>query len=621
MAGKSVHDLAITMSADIGPAVRAFKKGGNDIRSLEKVQADFAKKGVFSEAIDTEITRLKGLQGALLQTKQAQKSLTDTVRLSPAALLALSSKYDTLENKLKTLKWDLVQYQAVQRDTSSIEREIAATERLIAAKTEASTANKTLATGMQNTKNKSNRLAQAFGQLSFGLEDFMTQVGTMGAAGGFRAAGNNISQMAHILGGADGRGMLIGGGVGIAAAILPMLITSISKMGESAKKTAKPVGAIFHAIDRFHELQAARRQFRFDIEDITGLKGIESHKQKIQELERELTNLKEGDIPKFDSKMGKQLHAIDRLIQGGIGSRVEGIDKALLFLGREHETEAHDSFQKIFDNINKAIAARPGMIAHALKEGRKEIEKEIDRWVKVAAVAEQELRPIPTGSEDAIVAQHAQALTLEKVRTNLQDLFQGMDAILDDPAQLESLTHSLRDLVEGSEDAATAEKRIQAKLKRVRASARKAEEEEQKKADEKRKEAHDSLRRHTLTNEEKIVQGVKDGLEEIKKLAKEATSAEGVRPEGLQQEAGIKLIQDTIDSLTGDDGDPQRLGHALFGRSSKSRDHQAILGMKQQMHAAKGDEEDVSRRDVLNKLSDILTHWEGKTSVAVQVGS
>ena len=144
-------------------------------------------------------------------------------------------------------------------------------------------------------------------------------------------------------------------------------------------------------------------------------------------------------------------------------------------------------------------------------------------------------------------------------------------------------------------------------------------EEEQKKADEKRKEAHDSLRRHTLTNEEKIVQGVKDGLEEIKKLAKEATSAEGVRPEGLQQEAGIKLIQDTIDSLTGDD--PQRLGHALFGRSRKSRDHQAILGMKQQMQAAKGDEEDVSRRDVLNKLSDILTHWEGKTSVAVQVGS
>ena len=43
--------------------------------------------------------------------------------------------------------------------------------------------------------------------------------------------------------------------------------------------------------------------------------------------------------------------------------------------------------------------------------------------------------------------------------------------------------------------------------------------------------------------------------------------------------------------------------------------------MKQQMQAAKGDEEDVSRRDVLNKLSDILTHWEGKTSVAVQVGS
>ena len=73
MAGKSVHDLAITMSADIGPAVRAFKKVGNDIRSLEKVQADFAKKGVFSEAIDTEIKRLKGLQGALLQTKQAQK--------------------------------------------------------------------------------------------------------------------------------------------------------------------------------------------------------------------------------------------------------------------------------------------------------------------------------------------------------------------------------------------------------------------------------------------------------------------------------------------------------------------------------------------------------------------
>lgn len=82
----------------------------------------------------------------------------------------------------------------------------------------------------QDTK----RWLQGINQLSYGIEDFMSVIGTTGLSGALRASSNNLSQFFRIMSG-TGVGAIAGVAVGLGSAFIPMLL----KTGDAAAQAKK----------------------------------------------------------------------------------------------------------------------------------------------------------------------------------------------------------------------------------------------------------------------------------------------------------------------------------------------------------------------------------------------
>lgn len=87
-------------------------------------------------------------------------------------------------------------------------------------------------------------------EASRGIEDFSSQIGTAGLGGALRASGNNMSQMAFVMG-----GPLAGAIAGVSVAVGTTLIPMLFNLGDEAKETERKL-AILQS--RFEGLEAAR---------------------------------------------------------------------------------------------------------------------------------------------------------------------------------------------------------------------------------------------------------------------------------------------------------------------------------------------------------------------------
>jgi hypothetical protein len=141
----------------------------------------------------------------------------------------------------------------------------------------------------------SSNAARGVLELSRGLEDFSSQFGTQGFAGGIRAASNNLSQMAFVMG-----GPLAGAIAGFAAAGLTLAtpyITSLFDATEQTKKLKEETDKAIKAVDDLFSRRAAGNtrgaEFAFDLKDIDESSEAQS---AIKQRQREARTLEEREF-------------------------------------------------------------------------------------------------------------------------------------------------------------------------------------------------------------------------------------------------------------------------------------------------------------------------------------
>lgn len=133
-------------------------------------------------------------------------------------------------------------------------------------------------------------------ELSRGIEDFSTQFGTQGFAGGIRAASNNLSQMAMMLG-----GPVAGAVAGFAAAGLTMAMPYIEGLfnaTEQAKRFSEQLDILIQKEKERRELRTKEAEdsidFREERKGLTTSKDAESAARKREiELEKNAARLRE----------------------------------------------------------------------------------------------------------------------------------------------------------------------------------------------------------------------------------------------------------------------------------------------------------------------------------------
>lgn len=241
-----------------------------------------------------------------------------------------------LDREMKSLMTTRALIARGNGDTSAIDRQLAALRRqqnayaTSAGLTDRLTfSQKKFRTEMNSMTKGSGRMQQAFGQLAFAGEDFMSVIDTMGVRGGMRAAGNNLSMVARIAG-----GPLLGGLIGIGLVAIPSMLAGF----EEADKKVKKFTDTLSRLDRVREMVAsgmkAETKIEFQIQDLKadGFKSTEeadkailSTQRKIRELQEEIQHLatRGGDVGQefwknFEPKLG--LSKVDTALRDMFGS-------------------------------------------------------------------------------------------------------------------------------------------------------------------------------------------------------------------------------------------------------------------------------------------------------------
>jgi hypothetical protein len=265
----SVHNIAVTMTADAKGAVKEFHKIQREINSLEKIQKTLVSQGynTAATALNGEIRALKGKQTALAKQHGFISGVTKK----------------TVENT-----------RAEKQNTIAIK-----------ANTVAKTANAKSSVTMARS---TGRMNVAIAQAGFAVEDFMTQVGPAGLAGGLRAAGNNISLMASMLG-----GPLIGAVIGITTAALPTLVNMLTRTSEEADEANRSLTNLNKAADKWGDGWFARTRKVLDMQDElnkahTGDEASKWHKtvqDDLQNTQKEASHTKREIEQLMDFQLGQ----------------------------------------------------------------------------------------------------------------------------------------------------------------------------------------------------------------------------------------------------------------------------------------------------------------------------
>jgi hypothetical protein len=158
------------------------------------------------------------------------------------------------------------------------------------------------------------RRIQFFQNLGFAMEDFMSQVQTMGIAGGMRAAGNNIGMMAAAF------NPMAGAIAGIAAVSLPMLITRLTQSEDAIEKQIEAVDRLTAAEKRYGDQLddiASKEKFRNEVQSMDSVaeaeKAVKAKQEEMDILGKQIammekqTRLQDANVQR---EMGPVLNSI-----------------------------------------------------------------------------------------------------------------------------------------------------------------------------------------------------------------------------------------------------------------------------------------------------------------------
>ena len=131
---------------------------------------------------------------------------------------------------------------------------------------------------------KMSRGSMAATQMTFAVEDAASVWGTQGFSGALRAAGNNLTMVAMLMGGMKGQI------IATTAIIGTQLVASLLKTQEIAERAAKGLESFRKSFSRIMTEVDRSKRFQFDLEDIG---DSDSAVNRLKELDRELQVNKE----------------------------------------------------------------------------------------------------------------------------------------------------------------------------------------------------------------------------------------------------------------------------------------------------------------------------------------
>jgi hypothetical protein len=213
---------------------------------------------------------------------------------------------------------------------------------------------RTVSTGIGR---ESKKATMAISQLGFAVEDFFTVFSISGWQGGFRAANNNLSQMASIL------NPMAGVIVGVGAALLTAFVPALLRTGEEADFAAAAIG----------RLDARAQEWELHR---TGLRENASFGQRLTETKTvdDARMLRDSVVAdrSIESIVGKSLVAEDNELAGQINAIIEQQLRAGLREFARGRVEAQNAGKGLFGGVtDDAIEQELDAIIPRLKAGEK----------------------------------------------------------------------------------------------------------------------------------------------------------------------------------------------------------------------------------------------------------
>ena len=419
----SINEIAIKISADTSDAVSDFEKIDRMIKKLERQMAVLSRAGkeggaLFGE-LESERDRLRALGDQIEETEKKAKSFFESLDSNvPAGTQSQQAlrKLEELDRKINRLKADeqALRTRGLAPTSGAIHRQIRAleAEKQKVIQTTSSLRNMTQAeiqagAAINVASAKMGKGAKGFGkyqvaisQAAFGLEDFMTQI-QYGLGPALRGAGNNISMVAHSL-----KGPLAGGIIGVTAALLPSLISMLSKTKEEAKDTNKEIRELADSMKSisgktFDETGLRLRDLQNE-EDVAAIGELDSK----EEVDNAVAKSKK-DLDRFRKEVEIHQKGVDEVMERfsvrAYHTRAEGdmirqlladvksgkksLDQGLKELESIHE-KAQKRLDKKVEDLElermKALSASMDFTKPMQQQQAKQRLKELDEEIKVA---------------------------------------------------------------------------------------------------------------------------------------------------------------------------------------------------------------------------------------------
>jgi len=221
----------------------------------------------------------------------------------------------------------------------------------------------------------SQKLGMGIGELARGAEDFLTVFGTMGVAGGMRAAANNMSQAAYVMAGPL-MGGIVGVGTALGTVLLPKLydyITGAKSAAATSKAWAKELDSLTRIFTYANDMEAIQIKTDIAVRDIGKITHEDQINERIESLSDDLRTAKNEA-----SRAEGELKAISERISREIFTDQVDADFSDLFnfLGRELGSETENFFKDDLATIKAKFAGNLGIIP--VEDALKQFERDID---------------------------------------------------------------------------------------------------------------------------------------------------------------------------------------------------------------------------------------------------
>ena len=432
-------------------------------------------------------------------------------------------------------------------------------------------------TAEMNKATKGNaKTAQAFNQLGFAIEDFFSVYGTMGAAGGIRAANNNLSMVARILAGPG----MVGAGVAIGSSLATLVIPAIADWLAGTK-----------------EIEAANNRIKQQLENQAAVADIVADKIKAAYAAPTEFSTAEG-AEKAKTSIDRQLDSLEeqqdvyarnqKQIAALTASSIEGFNESRFAIERMGDALQGTQMQDVVNRMRQSMQTMMSDLENSditAEEATKRHIKRLEDVQELAIKLSERMDPIGGYGGEVFNDQRLQEL-FDSLGTQLNmEVAESINTLdearISNRQKIVDLENQITKALKDQNNASSGQIRL------LRKEAR---------------EASESLREMT---QDKLMLSVQKQVERINELAEKAT-AQGLVVEADRQAAIQRILRESLGSDASQPKVPS-IGSAVEGTTIQDAAQAAITeAMRDMENADKDSPEEQELKEQTKVLREVL---------------